>query len=242
MWCSLVSPPTSSMCRDRADWFADFLEEKCERRTNQTDQYAETKSVNVTEKRTLLLKDAIENCERFLRRCPVAGVTRKRALEVRELLLKVGVERRHVPNKVGLARLRLTRDQRGNRRNADAPTDVVQQILHEQRQNRDCGVKKRANQQHQDISDRKIAVLENAKIDNRMRRHQFAHDKRNEAGAGDDRAPHNHLRTEPIELLTFVEHDLQAREPNAEQPEAEVIDVRGGRTLQIRRILEKCAT
>src|SRR5207302_7474382 len=75
-----------------------------------------------------------------------------------------------------------------------------------------------------------------------MHRDQFAHDKRNEAGGGDDRAPHNHLRTEPIELLTFVQHDLQAGEPNAEQPEAEVIDVRGGRTLQIRRILEKCAT
>src|SRR5438132_9484623 len=128
MWCSLVSPPTSSMCRDRADWFADFLEEKCERRTNQTDQYAETKSVNVTEQRTLLLKDVIENCERFLCRCPIAGVARKRALQLRERLLKVEVERRHVRNKVGLARLRLTRDQRGDRRNADAPSDVAHQI------------------------------------------------------------------------------------------------------------------
>src|SRR5207237_8968696 len=64
---------------------------------------------------------------------------------------------------------------------------VVQEILHEQRQNRDCGVKKRANQQHQGIPDSKIAVLENAKIDNRMRRHQFAHEKPNEAGDGDDR-------------------------------------------------------
>src|SRR5437868_14824084 len=128
MWCSLVSPPTSSMCRDRADWFADFLEEKCERRTNQTDQYAETKSVNVTEKRTLLLEDAVENCQRFLRRCPIAGVARERSLEVRELLLKVEIKLRHVPHKVDLARLRVTRDQRGDRRNANAPTDVAHQI------------------------------------------------------------------------------------------------------------------
>src|SRR5437764_1328563 len=57
------------------------------------------------------------------------------------------------------------------------------------------------------------------------------------AGDGDDRAPHNHPRTEPIELLTFVEHDLEARQPNGEQSEADVIDVCGGRTFQIRRIL-----
>src|SRR5438309_2075839 len=128
MWCSLVSPPTSSMRRDRADWLADFLEQKCERRTNQADQHADTKTVDVAQERTLLLEDAVENCQRFLRRCPIAGVARERAVEVRELLLKVEVERRHVPNKVGLARLRLTRDQRGNRRNADAPTDVAHQI------------------------------------------------------------------------------------------------------------------
>src|SRR5437868_11524214 len=128
MWCSLVSPPTSSMCRDRADWFADFLEEKCERRTNQTDQYAETKSVNVTEKRTLLLEDAVENCQRFLRRCPIAGVARERSLEVRELLLEVGIELRHMPDQSGLARLRLTRDQCGDRRDANASTDVAHEI------------------------------------------------------------------------------------------------------------------
>src|SRR5207244_13444232 len=102
--------------------------------------------------------------------------------------------------------------------------------------------KKAENQQHYNITYFKISYLENAKIDNRMCRDQFAHEKRNEAVGGDDRAPHNHLRTEPIELLSFVQHDLQAREPNAEQPEAEVIDVRRGRTFQIRRILEKCAT
>src|ERR1700747_2251821 len=116
------------MRRDGAGWFADFLEQKCERGTHQADQYAETKSVNVTEKRTLLLKDVIENCERFLRRRPVAGVARKRALDVRELLLKVEIKLRHVPNKVGLARLRLARDQRGDRRNADATSDIAHQI------------------------------------------------------------------------------------------------------------------
>src|SRR6266481_3642421 len=116
-------PP--SMRRDGAGWFADFLEQKSERRTNQADQYAETKSVDVTEKRTLLLQDVIENCERFLRRRPVAGSARKCGLDVGELLLKVEVERRHVRNKVGLARLRLPRDQRGDRRNADAASDIA---------------------------------------------------------------------------------------------------------------------
>src|SRR6267378_1756288 len=128
MWCSLVSPPTSSMRRGGAGWFADFLEQKSERRTNQADQDTETESVDIAEERTLLLEHAVKNSERFLRRCPVAGVARKRALEVRELLLKVEVERRHVRNKVGLARLRLTRDQRGDRRNAVAPSDVAHQI------------------------------------------------------------------------------------------------------------------
>src|SRR5438270_8083370 len=128
MWCSLVSSPTSSMGGDRAGWFADFLEEKCERRTNQTDQHADTKTVDVAQERTLLLEDAVENCQRFLRRCPVAGVARKSGLEMGELLLKVEIKLRHVPDKVGLARLRVTRDQRGDRRNADASTDIAHQI------------------------------------------------------------------------------------------------------------------
>src|SRR6266478_1344679 len=110
MWCSLVSPPTSSMRRDGAGWFADFLEQKSERRTNQADQYAETKSVNVTEKRTLLLKDVVENCERFLRRRPVTGVARECGLDVRELLLEVEIKLRHVPDQSCLARLRVTRN------------------------------------------------------------------------------------------------------------------------------------
>jgi len=76
----------------------------------------------------LLLKGSVENCERFFCRCPIAGVARESSLEVRKLLLKVEIKLRHVPNKVGLARLRLTRDQRGDRRNADAPSDVAHQI------------------------------------------------------------------------------------------------------------------
>src|SRR2546423_14493012 len=116
------------MGRDGAGWFADFLEQKSERRTNQADQDTEPESVDIAEQRTLLLKDVIENCERFFRRCPVAGVARKSGLEMSELLLKVEVELRHVPDKIGLARLRLTRDQRGDRRNADAPSDVAHQI------------------------------------------------------------------------------------------------------------------
>ena len=98
------------MGRDGAGRFADFLEEKSERRTNQADQHAETKTVDIAEERTLLLKDAVENCERFLRRRPVASVARERALEVRELLLKVEIELRHVPTESRLARLRVTRD------------------------------------------------------------------------------------------------------------------------------------
>src|SRR6266513_842083 len=116
------------MGRDGAGWFLDFLEQQRDRGANHTDQDTEPESVDIAEQRTLLLKAVIENCERFLRRRPIAGVARKRALEVRELLLKVEVERRHVRNKVGLARLRLTRDQRGDRRNADATSDVAHQI------------------------------------------------------------------------------------------------------------------
>ena len=95
---------------DGTSRFADFLEQKCERCANQTDQDAETKSVNVTEKRTLLLKDVIENCERFLRRRPVAGVARERALDVGELLLKIEIKLRHVPRQSCLARLCVPRD------------------------------------------------------------------------------------------------------------------------------------
>jgi len=60
MWRSLVSPPTSSMRRGGAGWFADFLEQKSERRTNQADQHADAKTVDVAQERTLLLEDAVK--------------------------------------------------------------------------------------------------------------------------------------------------------------------------------------
>src|SRR2546430_10233247 len=116
MWCSLVSLPTSSMGGDRADWFADFLEEKCERRTNQADQYTETKTVDVAEQRALLLQDAVENGGRFLRRRPPAGSARQCGLGVGALVLKVEIKLRQVPNKACLARLRPTRGHRAGAR------------------------------------------------------------------------------------------------------------------------------
>ncbi len=82
------------MGRDRTSRLGDLLEQQRDRGANHTDQDTEPESVDIAEQRTLLLKDVIENCERFLCRCPIAGVARKRALEVRELLLKVEVERR----------------------------------------------------------------------------------------------------------------------------------------------------
>jgi len=116
------------MGRDGTGRFTYLLKQKSQRRTNQADQYTETKTVDVAEQRALLLQDAIENCERFLRRRPVAGSARKCGLDVGELLLKVEIKLRHVPNKVGLARLRLTRDQRGDHRNANASTYVAHEI------------------------------------------------------------------------------------------------------------------
>src|SRR5439155_17357451 len=116
------------MGRDGAGWFADFLEQQRDRGANHTDQDTEPESVDIAEQRTLLLKDVIENCERFLRRRPVAGVARKSGLEMSELLLKVEIELRHLPDKIGLARLRVTRDQRGDRRDANASTDVAHEI------------------------------------------------------------------------------------------------------------------
>src|SRR5947208_16770837 len=110
MWCSLFSPPTSSMGRDRTSRLGDLLEQQRDRGANHTDKDTEPESVDIAEKRTLLLKDVIENCERFLRRRPVAGVARKRALEMRELLLKVEIELRHMPHKGRLARLRVARN------------------------------------------------------------------------------------------------------------------------------------
>ena len=98
------------MCCDGAGWFADFLEQKCERGTNQADHDAETKTVDVAEQGALLLKNTVENGGRFLDRIPVAGRVRERALDVRHLLLKIKIELRHVLREDRLARLRVTRD------------------------------------------------------------------------------------------------------------------------------------
>src|SRR6267143_5010506 len=99
------------MGRDGAGWFADFLEQQRDRGANHTDQDTEPESVNVAQERALLLKGSVENCERFLRRRPIARIARERGLDVGELLLKVEIELRHVPGKIGLARLCLTGDQ-----------------------------------------------------------------------------------------------------------------------------------
>ena len=76
----------------------------------------------------MLLKGSVENCERFLRRRPIAGVARERALDVRELLLKIEIKLRHVPDQSCLARLRVTRDQGRDRRDANASADVAHEI------------------------------------------------------------------------------------------------------------------
>src|SRR5260370_10190067 len=65
MWCSLVSPPTSSMHRDRPGRFTDLLEEKSECRTNQADQHTETEHAHIADQRTLLLHYPVENGARI---------------------------------------------------------------------------------------------------------------------------------------------------------------------------------
>ena len=98
------------MRRDGAGWFADFLEQKSERRTNQADQDTETETVDIAEERALLLQDAIENGGRLFYRIPVTGCVRERVLDVRDLLLKIKIELRHVRRERRLAHLRVTRD------------------------------------------------------------------------------------------------------------------------------------
>jgi len=114
--------------RDGAAWLAYFLEQQREHRTNQADQNAKPKTVHVAEQRTLLLEDAVENGERFLRRCPTAGIARECTLEVRELLLEIEIELRHVPRELRLARLCVARDQRRDRGNAYAPANIAHEI------------------------------------------------------------------------------------------------------------------
>ena len=98
------------MRRDGASWFADFLEQKSERRTNQADQDTETETVDIAEEQALLLQDAVENGGRFFYRIPVASRVRQGALNVRHLLLKIELELGHVRRERRLAHLRVTRD------------------------------------------------------------------------------------------------------------------------------------
>src|SRR4029077_4640991 len=108
--CGSVHDLASLVHRDGTGRFADLLEAKSECRTNQADQHTETKAVDIAEERTLLLEHAVKNCERFLGRCPVASVACECRLQVRELLLKVRIELRHMPRKGRLARLRVARN------------------------------------------------------------------------------------------------------------------------------------
>ena len=98
------------MHRHGTSRFADLLEEKSECRTNQADQDTETETVDIAEERALLLQDAVENGGRFFYRIPVAGRVRERALDVRNLLLIIKIELRHVRRERRLAHLRVTRD------------------------------------------------------------------------------------------------------------------------------------
>ena len=98
------------MGRDGTGWFADFLEQKSERRTYEANQDTETETVDIAEERTLLLQDAVENGGRFFCRIPGAGRVRECALDVRDLLLIIKIELRHVRRERRLAHLRVTRD------------------------------------------------------------------------------------------------------------------------------------
>src|SRR5256886_10229025 len=104
------------MGRDGTGRFTYLLKQKSQRRTNQADQYTETKTVDVAEQRALLLQDAVENGGRFLRRRPPAGSARQCGLGVGALVLKVEIKLRQVPNKACLARLRPTRGHRAGAR------------------------------------------------------------------------------------------------------------------------------
>ena len=98
------------MGRDGGRWFADFLEQKSERCTYEANQDTETETVDIAEERALLLQDAVENGGRFFCRIPGAGRVRERALDVRELLLIIKIELRHVRRERRLTHLRITCD------------------------------------------------------------------------------------------------------------------------------------
>jgi hypothetical protein len=102
-----------------------------------------------------------------------------------------------------------------------------------------CAVEDRAKAEVQDNPDRKISILQHAQIDDRIGCRQFPYKENDKANDCEDGQTTNKIRSKPVVILAFVEHYLQAANPQGQEPDSKGVQFPGRRVLQERRVLEK---
>ena len=70
---------------------------------------------------------------------------------------------------------------------------------------------------------REIAIAHEAQIHHGFRMPQLPPDEQRKSGSGDQHQRGDERGTEPVILLTAIEHDLQAAEAQADEPEADPV-------------------
>ena len=101
---------------------------------------------------------------------------------------------------------------------------VSQQRLEEQRQQRGAAVEHKSEDQHGRRGQREIALLENAKIDDRVFLPKFPQDHANQADRADHGESDDVIGGEPVFLLTLVEDHFERSETQRQESEADSID------------------
>src|ERR1700741_1607112 len=71
---------------------------------------------------------------------------------------------------------------------------------------------------------------------------EFPNYKRQKTDGDANRQPLNKQRRKPVLILSFVQHNLQATDPNDEQAKPDKIDSFALRAFEVRRVLQKNQT
>ena len=115
---------------------------------------------------------------------------------------------------------------------------VAEQVLEEDGQDGGEAVQDATQAEDEEAAPGKVAIGERAEIDQRFGCTELVDDVRHKEGHKQDHGPGNADVAEPVLLLAFVENVLQAGYPDAEQTEADAVELAGFCVLYLRWILE----
>src|SRR6202043_2135749 len=91
---------------------------------------------------------------------------------------------------------------------------------------------------NEQASDREVAMPEDAQIHQRLLMAKLTNQKRDKAGEQNCRRPANPGGAKPVVLLSFVENDLQAAEPDRKQSQPNPVQLSRMCFFDVRRVFD----